>query len=130
MIIGFGTDIVGLDRIQKILQRKGERFKNTIFTLKEQAYCDGKLTPFKNYAMRYAGKEALLKAIGTGMREGISWQDIEILPDSLGCPIVSVQGGVKKLLDQKISGSMSANILISLSDDKDYAIASVMIEAI
>ncbi len=110
-----GTDIIEISRIQKAINNHGERFLNRIYTEAELLICRGK--PWR-LAARFAGKEAIMKAIGTGVR-GISWKEIEILAESSGKPVVNLHGKAKKRAD--FLGLQS--IAISLSDSKEYAIA-------
>ena len=86
-----GTDIVEVDRINKLLLRSGELFKNKVFTTLEQKYCDSKTTPSIHYAGRFAAKESIIKAVkSSGYKKPISFKDIEILPSYSGAPLVSL----------------------------------------
>ena len=86
-----GTDIVEVDRINKLLLRSGEMFKNKVFTTLEQNYCDSKLTPSVHYAGRFAAKESIIKAVkSSGYKNPIPFKDIEILPSDSGAPIVDL----------------------------------------
>ena len=118
MIIGVGTDIVSISRIREILNRQGEKFVNRILSQAEQKEINGRFTP-ATVAKRFAAKEALAKSLGTGIGSGVSFQDIIITHDSKGAPLVKLCGGAAKVLDEK-SGQ---KVLISLSDEQDYAIA-------
>lgn len=123
MIIGIGTDIVQVKRIQDTIDRYGEQFLNRCFTPAERQRADNRAAPVRAYARLFAAKEALLKALGTGMRESLSWHDWEILPDELGAPQVRISGGAAaKFNGQKI------NIRLSMSDDHDYAVATALIQ--
>jgi holo-[acyl-carrier protein] synthase len=110
-----GTDIIEVARIQKAINNRGERFLNRIYTQAELTICKNR--PWR-LAARFAGKEAVMKALGTGVR-GISWKEIEILAESSGKPLVHLHGKAKKRAD--FLGLKS--IAISLSDSKEYAIA-------
>ena len=134
MIIGIGTDIVDIGRIKKLMagEQKRNQFLNRVFTDGEQKasakYKDkpDQLTAF--FAKRFAAKEAVVKALGTGFRDGLFLKDIDIYNDDLGKPHVHLSGGALTVLN-KISG-VDVRIHLSLSDDGDYAMAYVVIETI
>lgn len=108
MIRGVGTDIVEISRIAKTYKRFGARFLNRVYTQKEQTYCLSKAKPEAHLAVRFAAKEAVVKALGTGFQNNRTFLDIEILNDALGRPVVHFQDG---------------QIYISLSHSKEYATA-------
>lgn len=118
MIIGIGTDIVDISRIKETLGRQGDKFVNRILSQPEQKELNGRITP-SIVAKRFAAKEAVAKSLGTGIGFGVSFQDITITHDSKGAPSVILCGGAAKVLGEK-SGK---NVLLSLSDEQDYAIA-------
>lgn len=123
MIFGIGIDIIDIERVEKqVLKNHG--FKNKIFTVREIEYCDSKKFFGQNYAARFAGKEALLKAFGTGLRDGLAFNEIEILNDDLGKPYVNLHGNTKKFADKK----GIVKIHISLSHEKNIATAKVILE--
>ncbi|MFC2128342.1 holo-ACP synthase [Bacteroidota bacterium] len=123
MIFGIGTDIVEVERIGKqILKDHG--FKEKIFASGEIVYCDSKKRFSENYAARFAGKEAFLKALGTGLRDGLSFNEIEILNDKLGKPYINLYGKTKEFVE----GKGIKNIHISLSHEKNVATAKVILE--
>ncbi len=124
MIFGTGTDIIEIKRIESSIARS-EAFVNKIFTEAEQVYCKGqKAGIFQSYAARYAAKEAVFKALGTGYRYGMAFREIEVINDKLGKPEVTVYGKVKAFVqEQKIT-----NIHISLSHIKEMALAFVILE--
>ena len=124
-IFGIGTDIVNIKRINKSL-KKNNIFKNKIFSKKEILYCDKKKNPSAYYAKRYAAKEALSKALGTGIRQGINFNDIEILNDNLGKPFIHLTGATAIFLKKKIK-TKKYFIYLSLSDDLPWAQATVII---
>ena len=111
-IFGIGTDIVNTKRIEKSIKMYGNKFKNKIFTKKEIRYCENKKNPAPFYAKRFAAKEAFTKALGTGIRKGISLKDIEIFNDTSGKPNIKLRGVVNNLLKKKIK----RNILLFRSD--------------
>jgi len=122
MITGIGTDIVEIARIEKLLQQFPDKFTSRVFTKYEQEKAKGKTDKAAYYAKRFAAKEAILKATGLGFADGISWQDMEISNDDKGKPLVNISGKLAKI----ISDNHSVNL--SLSDEKDYALAFVVIE--
>lgn len=123
MIIGIGTDIVKTQRIQAAVDEYGDRFLDRCFTSIERSRAASRSNPIRAYARLFAAKEALLKALGTGMREGLSWHDWEITPDEHGAPTVEMRGGAA----DRLSGE-NLNIRLSMSDDGDYAVAFAVIE--
>lgn len=121
MILGTGIDIIEVARITKAIGRSS--FIKRVFTLQEQAYCEGRgVQSAQSYAARFAGKEAVLKAFGTGLRGGLL-TDIEILPDALGCPGVTLYGYFAAAEQQK----QVTSIHISLTHTRQYAAAQVIL---
>src|SRR4051812_49304061 len=94
-IFGIGTDIIECLRIAQMIERHGELFIGRVFTPDEIHYCQSRKQATQHFAGRWAAKEAVLKALGTGWRKGISWRDIEVLNDPLGKPCVSLCGGAR-----------------------------------
>jgi len=125
-IFGIGTDIVNIKRMEKSIKKNNNTFKNRIFSTNEISYCDKKKHPYSFYAKRYAAKEALSKALGTGIRKGINFKDIEILNDNFGKPFIKLKGSTAKFLKKKIRTS-KYSIYLSLSDDLPWAQATVII---
>ena len=125
-IFGIGTDIVNIKRIEQSLKKHKITFKNKIFSKKEISYCDKKKNSSAFYAKRFAAKEAFAKALGTGIRKGISLKDIEIFNDTLGKPNIKLRGTASNLLKKKIR-KKKYNIYLSLSDDDPWAQATVII---
>lgn len=122
MIVGIGTDIVEIDRIAKAVKGKG--FVERVFTSAEAAYCQGRRAGMAaSFAGRFAAKEAILKALGTGLREGCL-TELEILNDELGCPYVHLTGRFKELAAQK----NIAHCHISISHSRAYATAQCIME--
>jgi len=120
-----GVDIVEISRIKHSLESGGEAFKKRVFTEKEIEYCEGKkFAKYQSYAARFAAKEAVSKAFGTGIGQYISWKDIEVINDEKGMPRIELSDKAKELF-YSINGS---GISISLSHCKDYAIAYVVFE--
>ena len=125
-IFGIGTDIVNIKRIDRSLKKYGFNFKNKIFSKKEIIYCEKKKNSSAFYAKRFAAKEALSKALGTGIRKGISLKDIEISNNTVGKPSIILKGNVANYLKKKIK-NRKYDIHLSLSDDKPWAQATVII---
>ena len=125
-IFGIGTDIVNIKRMEKSLKRNGNRFKNNIFSKNEISYCEKNKNPGPFYAKRFAAKEALSKALGTGIRKNIKFKNIEIRNDSYGKPSIKLKGAVDDYLKKKIKRK-KYNIYLSLSDDIPWAQATVII---
>jgi holo-[acyl-carrier protein] synthase len=96
MIFGVGTDILEVARMEKLVTRGGQ-YLDAVFTAREREYCEHKARSSEHFAARYAAKEAFLKALGTGWRDGLAYSDIEITNDELGKPQVSLHGKVKEL---------------------------------
>ena len=125
-IFGIGTDIVNIQRMKKTLDKNNRTFKNRIFSKNEIKYCDKKNDPSSYYAKRFAAKEALSKALGTGIRRGINFKDIEVSNDSFGKPIIKLTGSTASFLKRKIKAK-KYSIHLSLSDDAPWAHATVII---
>ena len=122
MIIGIGVDLVKIDRIDKAGKHHGG-FLERLFTDREREYCSRQKFPAQHYAARFAAKEAVLKAIGTGWSAGIKWTDMEVLHGEGGGPIVNLSGRVKDLVDLK----GVKQVLLSYSHDEGYAVAQVVL---
>lgn len=116
MLIGIGTDIVEIDRIKKACLKP--RFLERVFTDKEREYCFSLKNPYPSLAARFAAKEAVLKALGTGL-SGCGFKDIEIVKETTGRPLIELSGGAKKTAKRK----SIINIMISISHNKTHAIA-------
>jgi len=99
-IIGIGTDITECLRIARMIERHGELFINRVYTAEEIKYCQSRKQATQHFAGRWAAKEAILKALGTGWRRGISWRDMEVHNEPGGKPVVAVRGGVKDVVEQ------------------------------
>ena len=125
-IFGIGTDIVNIKRMEKTLKGKNINFKKRIFSKNEIIYCEKKKNPSSFYAKRFAAKEALSKALGTGIRKGINFKDIEILNDNFGKPSIQLKGSTANFLKKKIKNK-KYSIYLSLSDDVPWAQATVVV---
>lgn len=124
MIYGTGVDIVRIARIEKVVKRWGDRFLNRVFTNAERDFCFQKISPYSAFALRFAAKEAFSKALGTGMKKGIAWRDIEVFHYSGGRPGLKISGKSLALCEKE--GIKS--IHVSLSDEEEYGIATVILE--
>ena len=127
-IFGIGIDIVNIKRMELSLKKKkyGVKFKNKIFSKSEIFYCDKKKNSSAFYAKRFAAKEALSKALGTGIRKGVNLKNIEISNNIHGKPSILLKGKVANYLRKKVK-SKKYDIHLSLSDDKPWALAMVII---
>ena len=125
-IFGIGTDIVNIKRMEKSLKRHGTKFKKRVFSEKEINYCEKKKNSGAFYAKRFAAKEAFSKALGTGIRKDISLKNIEITNDIYGKPSIKLKGSVNVFFKKRIKNK-KYNIYLSLSDDKPWAQATVII---
>ena len=125
-IFGIGTDIVNIKRIDLSLKKHGSIFKKRIFSKREIIYCEKRKNPSSFYAKRFAAKEALSKALGTGIRKGINFRDIEILNDNFGKPSIKLKGSTAIFLKKKIKNK-KYSIYLSLSDDVPWAQATVIV---
>lgn len=125
MIFGIGVDLVKIPRIAAVLQRFGDRFKNRIYTSQEISYCEDRGLPVNHYALRFAAKEAFSKALGVGLRRnGIRWQEVEVVSAPTGRPELRVNGRAAQLCAENgIQG-----IFISLTDEGEFGIAVVVLE--
>jgi holo-[acyl-carrier-protein] synthase len=125
MAVLSGIDIIEIERVRNSLETCGDSFRDRVFTTNEINYCEGKkVVKFESYAARFAAKEAVSKAFGTGIGEGLKWKDIEIQNDTLGRPVVILTGKAEELYKKMDAKCIS----ISLSHCKAYAVASVVIE--
>ncbi|MCX7326173.1 MAG: holo-ACP synthase [Hyphomicrobiales bacterium] len=129
MIIGIGSDLCDIRRIERSLGRFGDRFRHRVFTEGEQRRSDGKATMAASYAKRFAAKEACSKALGTGMRQGVFWRDMEVVNLRSGQPTMRLTGGALRRLQMLLPEGYEAVIHVSLTDDMPLAQAFVVIEA-
>lgn len=129
MIIGVGTDIVAVARIAAALERRGEALAERLLHPDELALWRQKKEQVAWLAKRFAAKEALLKALGTGLAKGISWQDMVVLPNALGRPTVTWLAQAEAYL-QQLAPSASIRTHLSISDEQDQVVAFAVIEAL
>lgn len=130
MILGIGTDLANIDRIAGVLERHGDRFRNRVFTEREQRKAEGRPRAIAaTYAKRWAAKEACSKALGTGLRMGIAWKDMAVSNLHGGQPVMHVTGWAAERLRQMTPEGYEAVIHVTLTDDHPWAQAFVVIEA-
>ena len=124
-IVGTGVDICEVARVSAAIDRFGQRFLNRVFTRSEREYCESKRNRVERYAARFAAKEAAMKAIGTGLRRGVSWQDFEVSREAGGRPTLTIRG---KSADFAAKLGMKRAAL-SITHTKDAAMAQVILES-
>ena len=130
MIIGIGSDLADIRRIENSLERFGDRFTNRCFTDIERARSDRKPDRAASYAKRFAAKEACAKALGTGIRRGVFWRDMGVVNMRSGQPTMALTGGAAERLAALMPDGHRPVIHLSLTDDHPYAQAFVIIEAL
>ena len=130
MIIGIGTDLLDIRRIERTLKRFGERFVTRIFTEAERTRALGRANPAAAFAQRYAAKEACAKALGTGLRQGVYWRDMAIEDLPSGKPRMVLTGGARERLEALTPSGMKAQVDVTLSDEFPMAQAVVVISAV
>ena len=126
MIITNGIDIIDIRRIKNTINKYGNKFKLRCFSLSEIQRSEKKIRSSESYAKRYAAKEACAKALGTGLARGVFWKDIEVINNEFGKPIILLHNKALNFLN-KMDKDNNLNIELSLSDEKNYAIANVII---
>jgi len=131
MIIGIGSDLCNIERIQNSLDRFGERFTNRVFTEIERGKAERRpFTRAGTYAKRFAAKEAFSKAVGTGFKQGVFMRDIGVVNKASGEPTLALTGGAKERLDAITPHGHAARIHLTMTDDHPFAMAVVVIEAL
>jgi len=124
MIIGIGIDLVEIERFRKVVERLKDRFLFKVFTQEEQQFCLSHRDPIPHFAARFAAKEALFKALGTGWAQGVTWLDVEVRRETPNAPSMLIRGHAGQLCSAK----GSQKIHLSLSHSDQYAIALVILE--
>lgn len=122
MIKGIGCDIIEIDRVKRAIERLGSRFIHRIFTLHEIEYCEKHLHSYSHFAARFAAKEAIVKCLGTGFSQGISWHDITVINDDWGKPIPQLSDKLNTLFSHP-------KIHLSLSHTQSHALAFAVYES-
>ncbi|MBF0295067.1 MAG: holo-ACP synthase [Magnetococcales bacterium] len=130
MILGVGTDLVRIERLERAIGRFPERFTQRVFTPAEQRLCEGGGMRFACYAKRFAAKEALVKALGVGMRDGVWFTDVEVLNDGLGKPVMTLSGKSAQFLQELLRREQLSRAVIhlSLADEGGFALAHLILE--
>lgn len=131
MILGLGNDLIDIRRIEKTLERFGERFINRVFTEEERRKAERR--PYgraATYAKRFAAKEACAKALGTGLRKGVFWRDMRVANLPSGQPTLTLTGGAAERLAKITPPGMTAQINLTMTDDHPWAEAVVIISAV
>ena len=129
MILGIGTDLANIDRIAGTLERFGDRFRTRVFTKTEQRKAERRRDVAGTYAKRWAAKEACSKALGTGLRMGISWKDMAVRNLRTGQPVMELTGWAAERLREMTPDGHHATVHVSLTDDHPWAQAFVVIDA-
>lgn len=129
-VLGLGNDMVDINRIERSIERFGQRFINRIFTDIEIAKSEKRAGRAASYAKRFAAKEACSKALGTGFRKGVFWRDLGVVNLSSGKPTMVLSGGALKHLDEITPEGMMAQIDLTISDDYPWATAIVLITCV
>jgi holo-[acyl-carrier protein] synthase len=132
MIIGLGSDIIDIRRIEAVIARHGEKFLDRIFTAAERAKAERRTPKIRaaTYAKRFAAKEAASKALGTGFRAGVFWRDLGVVNLSSGQPTLRMTGGAAARLAAITPPGMAAQVALTMTDEFPYAQAMVMISAV
>ncbi len=130
MIIGIGSDLIDIRRIEKTLERFPGQFENRIFTDIERTKSDQRANRAASYAKRFAAKEACSKALGTGFRNGVFWRDLGVVNLKSGKPTMALTGGAKEQLETLIPKGMAPQIDLTITDDFPLAQAVVIISAV
>ncbi|MEM8571280.1 MAG: holo-ACP synthase [Pseudomonadota bacterium] len=130
MIIGIGSDLASIERIEKTIERFGSRFLNRVYTEREQATAERRAQRVATYAKRWAAKEACSKALGTGLRMGIAWKDMGVFNVETGQPMMRLTGWAAERLKELTPDGHRAMVHVTLTDDHPWAQAFVVIEAL
>ena len=130
MIVGIGSDLIDIRRIEKTIERFGSRFLDRIFTATEIRKSDKRRMRASSYAKRFAAKEACSKALGTGFRRGVFWRDMGVVNLPSGKPTMELQGGALARLQEIIPEGMKAQIDLTITDEPPIAEAFVIISAV
>jgi holo-[acyl-carrier protein] synthase len=130
VILGLGSDLVDVRRIERVIERHGERFLARIFTAAERAKAERRVNRVETYAKRFAAKEACAKALGTGLRAGIFWRDMGVVNLPSGRPTMQLTGGALKRLQAITPKGCEARIDVTITDEGPMAQAVVIISAV
>lgn len=124
MIFGIGVDLIDMERVKETMSRWGIQFLKRVFTDREIEWCQKRAFPYECFAVRFAAKEAFLKAVGVGLRKGIQWKDIEIESDPYGKPFFNFYRKARDVVEK----AQIHRVFLTISHDKPYAVAQVVIE--
>jgi len=130
MIIGIGSDLIDIRRVEKSIERFGERFTHRCFTEIERARSDQRANRGASYAKRFAAKEACSKALGTGIAQGVFWKDMGVVNLASGKPTMILSGGAALILEAMLPAGHKPAIHLTITDDYPLAQAFVIIEAL
>ena len=130
MILGIGSDLIDIRRIEQAMERFGDRFLERIFTDAERRKCDRRANRSASYARRFAAKEACSKALGTGFRNGVFWRDLGVVNLASGQPCMQLTGGALRRLEEITPAGMTARLDVTLTDEPPLAQAVVIITAV
>ena len=130
MILGVGNDIIDIRRIEKTIERYGDRFLARVFTDTEREKSDKRRARAASYAKRFAAKEACAKALGTGLNAGVYWRDMEVVNLASGAPTLRLTGGALARLNAMMPAGMQPHIHLALTDEYPFAQAHVIISAV
>ena len=124
VVLGLGVDLIEIERVKKALEAKsGKRFENRVFTESEIAYCRSKADPYPHFAARFAAKEAVMKAFGTGWTGEVFWKGIEVVNNELGRPFITFHGRTEEFAGQAGAGACR----VSLSHNRSQAVAVALL---
>jgi len=129
MILGLGSDLIDIRRIEQVIERFGDRFLERIFTDVERGKCERRADRAASYARRFAAKEACSKALGTGFRDGVFWRDLGVVNLSSGRPSMMLTGGALRRLEEITPAGTVARLDVTLTDEPPIAQAVVIITA-
>ena len=130
MILGLGSDLIDIRRVERVIARFGDRFLERIFTDVERRRCERRADRVASYARRFAAKEACSKALGTGFRRGVFWRDLGVVNRPSGQPTMRLTGGALRRLGELTPPGMTARLDVTLTDEPPIAQAVVIITAI
>jgi holo-[acyl-carrier protein] synthase len=130
MILGLGSDLIDIRRIEQVMERFGDRFLERIFTDAEREKCERRANRAASYARRFAAKEACSKALGTGFRRGVFWRDLGVINLPSGQPWMHLTGGALRRLEEITPPGMTARLDVTLTDEPPIAQAVVIITAV
>ncbi len=130
MILGIGTDLADVARVERTLARFGDRFTQRVFTEDERQAAGRRAQPASRYAMFFAAKEACAKALGTGFRRGVYWRDLRVTHLRSGKPVMNLAGGAAERLSELVPDGMLPQVELTLTDERQLAHAVVVIAAV